>query len=568
MGLTTGDSWRRYYTEDPDLAAHEASYDPHLGLTSAVFSGTFTGTYTLGGTVTIPGAALSGTFSGDPTFSGNPIFSSDPDFTGIPNFLNGAAMAGTFTGAHTYSGAITLASTGPFLYLDDTDRGADADGKWGLTTAYNTGDGSSVVQLVNSGAGFGTGGVIVELKKDASALARIGLGYYSDANSVIYATANLTTYTSHGIHFYSSNSAAATSYSIFYGNAVNGAQPVFRTAVAGVAGFEVTANGNVSLSSTGPILTYVDTDAAADSKRWQLFANGLFSMRIQSDDSSINTTVFNITRTTTTVNAFTLANGKFAVNDTTDATALTTASVTFAGGLAVASGKAAWFGGSVQVYNNLLVNLDGGSAPTSLAGGFAMKNGTAASAALTDGISMWAEDVGTKSVAALMGEGLTKYQVGLGDASQTVRMGGIIYSSYTTTTVAASGVMKSFTIPAGLINGTGAKGVRVTAWGNKTGTTAVFTVDARTGTTPTTRVTASYTSTVEGNWTITYEVGYVTSTTASLGGAVSVDGAMESAFKVISTDTDWTAAQVINFYATLTATDSVNQHGLVIELIT
>ena len=112
-------------------------------------------------------------------------------------------------------------------------------------------------------------------------------------------------------------------------------------------------------------------------------------------------------------------------------------------------------------------NLSIGSAvgaPTSLVGGIAMTNGTAATAALSNGISAWAaNDAASLSELVVMSEGLTKYHLG-GSADEDIGVGGTIDSQITAVGNVGAGEddLMSFTIPADIFDVNG-KAVRIRA---------------------------------------------------------------------------------------------------------
>lgn len=213
--------------------------------------------------------------------------------------------------------------------------------------------------------------------------------------------------------------------------------------------------------------------------------------------------------------------------------------------------------------------------PTSLAGGIAMLNGTAASAALTNGISMWAEDDTAESHLVVMNEGLTKFHIGGGySADEDVVVGGVLPDSldFAQTARTTTGVLKSFTIPAGLLNAVN-RGLKITAWGQYTGANAAWTIQVRTGTTPTTRdQLAGLTTTVF--WSFTFYLFKISDTTAQffirgVGNRSNGDIDKNVGDTVeITTDTDWTAAQIVDInVSTINASDTITQEGLIVEIL-
>ena len=128
-------------------------------------------------------------------------------------------------------------------------------------------------------------------------------------------------------------------------------------------------NGSLTLQGAAPTHFMSETDAGVDQGLWRWAADGE-NLRLElSDDAKVNfKDVFRIQRSGT-------------------GAGITVDSFIFGGDI------------TVPAASNLLLN--GATAPTSLAGGIAMVNGTAASAALTDGISMWAADWNGAGTAAL-----------------------------------------------------------------------------------------------------------------------------------------------------------------------
>lgn len=115
--------------------------------------------------------------------------------------------------------------------------------------------------------------------------------------------------------------------------------------------------------------------------------------------------------------------------------------------------------------------LAGGAAspPAGLAGGIAMLNGTAASAALAGGISAWAVDDGAgDSELVVMSEGLTKFHMG-GQGDEDVHVGGVlnIQTGAVGNVGAGEDTLFTYTLPAGVLGEDG-MGIRVTVWGSST----------------------------------------------------------------------------------------------------
>lgn len=238
------------------------------------------------------------------------------------------------------------------------------------------------------------------------------------------------------------------------------------------------------------------------------------------------------------------------------------------------------------VGDNLLFN--GATDPTNLAGGLAMLNGTAATGTIA-GISAWAADQadGGAQLAegefVVMNEGLTKYHIGGGaSADEDVRVGGSLSDAadFTTSTKAgATGVLKSFTIPANLL-GVNGKALKVTAWGTKSGTGGVATVRIRIGSTPTQILAMTLNNTSGRGWFAElYIVRLSTSTLNVFMNAreqtqgTAFDMSAQQSYGVVdhqavSSDIDLTSAQTIDFdVSAIDGADTVTQEGLIIELL-
>ncbi len=238
------------------------------------------------------------------------------------------------------------------------------------------------------------------------------------------------------------------------------------------------------------------------------------------------------------------------------------------------------------VGDNLLLN--GAGDPTNLAGGLGMLNGTAATGTIA-GISAWAADQadGGAQLAegefVVMNEGLTKYHIGGGaSADEDVRVGGSLSDAadFTTSTKAgATGVLKSFTIPANLL-GVNGKALRVTAWGTKSGTGGVATVRIRIGSTPTQILAMTLDNTSGRGWFAElYIVRLSTSTLNVFMNAreqtqgTAFDMSAQQSYGVVdhqavSSDIDLTSAQTIDFdVSAIDGADTVTQEGLIIELL-
>lgn len=98
-------------------------------ISGAALSGTFTGTPTFSGAVTLSGGGtLSGTFAGTHTYSGAVTFS------GVANLNGGGALVGTFSGNHTLSGTVTHSG------LIQSTRAASTDVALGAQVAADTFD--------------------------------------------------------------------------------------------------------------------------------------------------------------------------------------------------------------------------------------------------------------------------------------------------------------------------------------------------------------------------------------------------------------------------------------------
>ena len=70
----------------------------------------------------------------------------------------------------------------------------------------------------------------------------------------------------------------------------------------------VTGSANMLTQSTGPIYTLIETDGAADNKRWAVAANGeAMTLQAVNDAASVGTVFFQADRTGTTVDSITLS---------------------------------------------------------------------------------------------------------------------------------------------------------------------------------------------------------------------------------------------------------------------
>lgn len=107
-GAATRHVWNAQ--DGTDFRTHEAATAAAHGITGT-FVGTTDSQTLTNKTLTAPtintgvfasGGSFAGTFTGTPTFSGALTLS------GTPVISNGASMSGTFTGAHTYSGTVTM----------------------------------------------------------------------------------------------------------------------------------------------------------------------------------------------------------------------------------------------------------------------------------------------------------------------------------------------------------------------------------------------------------------------------------------------------------------------------
>ena len=247
--------------------------------------------------------------------------------------------------------------------------------------------------------------------------------------------------------------------------------------------------------------------------------------------------------------------------------------LTAGGNLSIAAGK------------NLLLN--GSGAPADLVG-IALKNGTAATETNIDGISAWAADQAdggaqlAKSELVIMNEGLTKYHIGGGaSADEDVRVGGSLpdAADFTTSTKAgATGVLKTFTIPANLL-GVNGKALRVTAWGTKSGANATATLQTRTGTTPTSRFSTIISISTTREWRIEIYIVRTSATAANISfrfnetHTLIQDLAANENYGLLqnqtaSSGTNWAAAQIIDFnVSAINGGDTVTQEGLIVELL-
>ena len=251
---------------------------------------------------------------------------------------------------------------------------------------------------------------------------------------------------------------------------------------------------------------------------------------------------------------------------------------TFSGNLIFSGTLACNDAVTIATTKNLLLNA--ATAPTSLAGGVAMLNGTAASAALANGISMWAEDDAGASESHLVvrNEGLAKAHLLSGmSGDEDVNIGGMVNVNTTTETQAGvNGVLMTYTMPAGLLGADG-KGIRITAWGRKTGAGSISTVQFRYGDTPTVRTSFRMDGATTQSWRLDILVIRVSNTVAEIivsGGSgtegdLTADRILYDAIDLITASSGVThsSAQTVDFNVSfINGADTVTQDGMVIEV--
>lgn len=91
-----------------DFRTHEAATSDVHGVTGALVGATMSQTLT-NKTLTSP-TVNSGTYQNGGSFAGT--FTGSPTFSGAVTLSGGGTLGGTFTGAHTYSGAVTMSGGG------------------------------------------------------------------------------------------------------------------------------------------------------------------------------------------------------------------------------------------------------------------------------------------------------------------------------------------------------------------------------------------------------------------------------------------------------------------------
>ena len=256
-------------------------------------------------------------------------------------------------------------------------------------------------------------------------------------------------------------------------------------------------------------------------------------------------------------------------------TAVSAGDSTMSAGLEIstADGIHFWTEGIERVrmdeFGNFLIAIS--ARANALAGGIAMLNGTAEDTALANGISIWASNDGASlSKFVVMGEGLTKYSIGEGGADENVIVGGSILEAadFGATTRSTTGVLKTYSMPANLLNQTD-KGIKITAWGLRTGSAATIDLEFRFGTTPSNRVTTTI-ATGEDRWSIIVHIFRNSATSVEMLILRFLESRANQDVTVgtVIAGINLSLAQTVDFnVSSINAADSITQNGLLIELL-
>jgi len=118
-------------------------------------------------------------------------------------------------GTDSPSASLSVSGAGGFTGLSIEDAsGGSANATWLLTSYHNPATSSDALRVVNLGTGFGTGGVIAEFRKTASASPRIGFGGFADDASLLSIANNLNLSAADGVKSYNS-AVSPGAYSTF-----------------------------------------------------------------------------------------------------------------------------------------------------------------------------------------------------------------------------------------------------------------------------------------------------------------------------------------------------------------
>lgn len=213
----------------------------------------------------------------------------------------GANQGNVGLGSNIPGAALHIAREIPRIMLEDTNGGTDADRSWELVGSFTTATGDSKFQIKNSGAGFGSGGVALDLEKDPSSVGRAAFFGLTRSDSVLFTTANLVAAASDGIRF-EFNNLSASGMSVFRAAYVDEVTPSNRTDASqkafvadnnGDEVFLVTMGGDVGLSGLlrlTPRLTG-DLPAAASSTGYLALVDdgsGNLSLRVSNGTSWVS----------------------------------------------------------------------------------------------------------------------------------------------------------------------------------------------------------------------------------------------------------------------------------------
>ena len=223
----------------------------------------------------------------------------------------------------------------------------------------------------------------------------------------------------------------------------------------------------------------------------------------------------------------------------------------------------------VDSAGNLLLNTT--AIGTNLAGSMVIGNGTAPTTAPANATQLWAEDDTAESHLVVMNEGLVKAHILPGySADEDVNVGGSLpdAADFTTSTKAgATGVLKTFTLPAGMLN-RDRQGLKIRAWGVKSGTAATVSIQIRIGTTPTSRATLAGAPS-GGTWWVEFYAFRVSNTAwdGLIVGVIAGNMAVSQSTNA-TTDTSWSSAQTLDFnVSSINAADTVTQEGMTVEVL-
>lgn len=152
--------------------------------------------------------------------------------------------------------------------------------------------------------------------------------------------------------------------------------------------------------------------------------------------------------------------------------------------------------------------------------------------------------------------------------TDTFKLSGVTQRNTTENARTTTGVLRAFTIAAGVV-GTNNQALRLTCYIEKTGASGTCTIQVRFGTTPTSRISFSFSADTTGAYYIEAILTRISSTAVDVAGYAQSEVEADSlaAFNAASTDIDLTAAQTLDLNLSAISAGTVTWQGGFVEIL-